>query len=197
MNQLIPKTHDQLERLAKQFAASNLVPKSYMGKPLDCLVAMQAGISMGLNAFQALQNIAVINGRPTIWGDALIGLVRRHPDCKGIQETIDGEGDERTATCTVKRSQNGEIEEITKTFSWKDAKRADLTTRGPWKSYPDRMLQMRARGFALRDAFSDAMAGVITREEVEDYPEMKVVSEPKIEAKVKEEIEAEHKETKK
>ena len=42
------------------------------------------------------------------------------------------------------------------------------------------MLQMRARGFALRDGFPDALAGVITKEEAEDYPEMKVVNEPEI-----------------
>ena len=179
MNNLVPTNAEELSKLAENFANSNLVPLSYQKKPLDCYVAIQCGMSMGLNPFQSLQNIAVINGRPTVWGDALIGLVRRHPDCKGIKETIDGEGDDRTATCTVKRLQGGEIEEITKTFSWKDAKKADLTTRGPWKSYPDRMLQMRARGFALRDGFPDAMAGVITREEAEDYPEMKVVNEPK------------------
>ena len=178
MNNLVPKNYNELEKIAKQYASSNLVPKTYSGKPLDCLVAIQAGMSLGLVPWQSLQNIAVINGKPTVFGDALIALVRRHPDCKGIKETIDGEGDARTATCTVKRLQGGEIEEITKTFSWKDAKNANLTTRGPWKSYPDRMLQMRARGFALRDAFSDAMAGVITREEAEDYPEMKVVNEP-------------------
>ena len=151
MNNLVPKDYNELEKIAKQYASSNLVPKTYSGKPLDCLVAIQAGMSLGLVPWQSLQNIAVINGKPTVFGDALIGLVRRHPDCKGIKETIDGEGDDRTATCTVKRLQGGEIEEITKTFSWRDAKKADLTTRGPWKSYPDRMLQMRARGF--EDAF--------------------------------------------
>ena len=180
MNNLVPTNAEELSKLAENFANSNLVPLSYQKKPLDCYVAIQCGMSMGLNPFQSLQNIAVINGRPTVWGDALIGLVRRHPDCKGIKETIDGEGDDRTATCTVKRLQGGEIEEITKTFSWRDAKKADLTTRGPWKSYPDRMLQMRARGFALRDGFPDALAGVITREEADDYPEMKVVNEPEI-----------------
>ena len=180
MNNLVPKDYNELEKIAKQYASSNLVPKTYSGKPLDCLVAIQAGMSLGLVPWQSLQNIAVINGKPTVFGDALIALVRRHPDCKGIKETIDGEGDARTATCTVKRLQGGEIEEITKTFSWRDAKKADLTTRGPWKSYPDRMLQMRARGFALRDGFPDALAGVITREEADDYPEMKVVNEPEI-----------------
>jgi hypothetical protein len=32
------------------------------------------------------------------------------------------------------------------------------------------MLQLRSRGFGLRDAFSDALNGLITREEAEDYP---------------------------
>ena len=180
MNNLVPTNAEELSKLAENFANSNLVPLSYQKKPLDCYVAIQCGMSMGLNPFQSLQNIAVINGRPTVWGDALIGLVRRHPDCKGIKETIDGEGDARTATCTVKRMQNGEVEEITATFSWKEAKNANLTTRGTWKLYPDRMLQMRARSHALRDGFADAMAGVITREEAEEYPEMKVVNEPEI-----------------
>ena len=51
-----------------------------------------------------------------------------------------------------------------------DAKLAGLTTRSPvWKSYPKRMLQMRARGFALRDQFADALKGLSSAEEVRDY----------------------------
>jgi len=60
------------------------------------------------------------------------------------------------------------IEEITKTFSWKDAKKANLTTHESWKSHPDRMLQMRARVFTFRDSFSDIMEGIILREEVDE-----------------------------
>jgi hypothetical protein len=33
------------------------------------------------------------------------------------------------------------------------------------------MLQMRARGFALRDAFPDVLKGLITVEEAQDYPD--------------------------
>jgi hypothetical protein len=36
---------------------------------------------------------------------------------------------------------------------------------------------MRARGFALRDKFADALRGIITREEAEDYP-IKIVETP-------------------
>ena len=51
------------------------------------------------------------------------------------------------------------------------AKKASLWTKpGPWQQYPDRMLQMRARGFALRDTFADVLRGLISREEAEDMP---------------------------
>ena len=158
---------EELKKVAEELAYSMLVPSKYQNKPEDCYVGIKAGMTLGLNAFQSLQNINVINGKPTVWGDVLIRLVRSHPDCKEIKESIDGDGDDRTATCTVKRNQVDKIEEITKTFSWKDAKKANLTTHESWKSYPDRMLQMRARGFAFRDSFSDIMEGVILREEVE------------------------------
>ncbi len=36
--------------------------------------------------------------------------------------------------------------------------------------YPKRMLQLRARGFALRDAFPDVLKGLVTAEEAQDYP---------------------------
>jgi len=53
-----------------------------------------------------------------------------------------------------------------------DAKRAGLWAKqGPWTAYPKRMMQMRARGFALRDAFPDVLKGMITAEEAQDYQE--------------------------
>jgi len=74
--------------------------------------------------------------------------------------------DTRTAICQVLRS--GRSEPITRTFSIEDAKRAGLWQKpGPWTDYPDRMLMMRARAFALRDAFPDVLMGLYLREEFE------------------------------
>jgi hypothetical protein len=57
-------------------------------------------------------------------------------------------------------------------FSVEDAKRAGLWGKqGPWSAYPKRMMQMRARGFALRDAFPDVLKGLISAEEAQDYPD--------------------------
>ena len=56
-------------------------------------------------------------------------------------------------------------------FSKEKAMNAKLWGKdGPWKTYPERMLKMRARGFALRDAFADRLKGIITAEEARDYP---------------------------
>src|SRR5208337_965143 len=101
----------------------------------------------------------------TIWGDAALGLVMATPAYEDHEETVTGEGDSRTATCVVQR--RGKKPKTGK-FSVADAKIAHLWGKeGPWRSFPDRMLQMRARGFALRDAFPDVLGGLYLQEEME------------------------------
>lgn len=149
---------------AKLIADSDLAPKDYKGKPGNVIIAIQMGAEVGLKPLQAIQNIAVINGRPCIWGDAMIALVQNHPLCEYIHEELKND----VAYCIVKR--RGDAEEHMAKFSREDAKKAGLLTKGGvWQQYPDRMLQMRARGFALRDKFADILKGIAIREEVEDY----------------------------
>ena len=161
---LAPKDLDEAMRFADMLAGSSIVPKDYIGKPGNCLVAIQWGMELGLQPMQAMQSIAVINGRPSLWGDAMLALVKAHPAFEWIKEECDG----TVATCTIKR--RGEPE-VVQSFSLEEAKRAGLTGKqGPWTQYPKRMLQMRARGFALRDAFPDALRGVVSAEEARDTP---------------------------
>lgn len=149
---------------AKMISESELAPKDYRGKPGNVIIAMQFGAEIGLKPMQAIQNIAVINGRPSIWGDAMIALVMNSPLCEYIHEKIEND----TAYCSVKRK--GDDREYTYEFSKADAKQAGLLGKsGPWGQYPDRMMQMRARGFALRDKFSDVLKGLAMAEEVSDY----------------------------
>lgn len=165
---LAPRTFDEALRFAELIAQTNMVPQAYRGKPADVLVAIQMGAELGLAPMQALQNIAVINGRPSVWGDALLAIVRASPLCEDVQEEVRGQGDDLVAICIAKRRN---ASPVTATFSVADAKRAGLWGKaGPWQTYPRRMLQMRARGFALRDAFPDLLRGLITAEEALDIP---------------------------
>jgi hypothetical protein len=168
---LAPQNMTEAMEYSKILATSNMVPAGYKGKPQDILVAIGWGYEVGLQPMQALQNIAVINGKPSVYGDAALALVKADSRCAGVKEWIEGEGDDMTAHCLVKRRYNEDMEETVATFSVMDAKQARLWGKqGPWQQYPKRMLAMRARGFAIRDAFPDAMKGMITAEEAQDYP---------------------------
>ena len=161
---LSPQTFEQALTFSNYLADSDMVPKDFKGKPGNCLVAIQWGMEIGLKPLQAMQNIAVINGRPSLWGDAVIALVRSSPLCEYVIEEDDG----RTATCKVKR--RGEPEQ-SRSFSMDDAKAAGLLGKqGPWTQYPKRMRQMRARAFAVRDVFPDVLKGLPVAEEVMDTP---------------------------
>lgn len=164
-------------RFATMVAGSEFAPKDFKGKPESCLLAMQHGAEVGLSPMQSLQNIACINGRPSIWGDAALALCLGSPVCDFVQESIEGEGESMTAVCHAAR--RGSDKATTARFSVADAKKASLWAKtGPWTQYPKRMLQLRARGFALRDAFPDVLKGLVTAEEAQDYGATETVREP-------------------
>jgi len=166
---MVVSTVEQAIKVSELLAASNFCPTNMKGKPGDILVCLQMGQELGLKPMQAIQNIAVINGRPSIWGDAMLAVCRQSPYWEYIHEEINV--NTMTATCIVKRKNEPEFKA---SFSQKDAQTAGLWDKaGPWKQYPKRMLQMRARGFALRDCFPDLLRGIIIKEEAEDMPRTK------------------------
>lgn len=171
---LVPQSIEQLQFVAGIIARSDLAPKDYKGKPENVAVAIAMGMELGVSPMQAVQGIAVINGRPSVWGDLLLALCRAHPQCQGIDESLeyDNAGNVIAAVCKARRNNHQQE----RRFSVEDAKRAGLWTKdGPWKQYPNRMLQMRARGFCLRDVFADALRGLSCAEEQADFA---VESEP-------------------
>lgn len=169
---LTPSSLSEAMQFAEILAKSTIVPKEFLGNPGNILVAIQWGLELGLQPLQAMQNIAVINGRPALWGDAVIALVRGSPLCEYVYEEDDG----HTATCRVKR--RGENEQV-RIYTMDDAKTAGLMGKaGPWTQHPKRMRQMRARAFALRDVFPDVLRGMPVAEELQDMPKERENGQP-------------------
>jgi len=164
---LIPNNFEGLWRMATIMSQSGMMPRG-VSRPESVFVAVQMGLEIGLAPMQAVQNIAVINGRPSIWGDSVLGLVRASGKLKSFSETFKGSfpNDDFTAVAVAERDN----EHIEREFSISDAKAAGLWKKeGPWRQYPKRMLQMRARSWVLRDGFGDVLKGLRTTEEVMDY----------------------------
>lgn len=182
---IVLRTMDDLVKFSKLLAASELVPKDFIGKDANIFVAIQWGLEIGLQPMQALQSIAVINGRPSLWGDAGLALVYG----SGLVESFEEEISAESATCRTKRK--GNPKETVRTFAKDDAVRADLWGKGTYAKYPKRMLQMRARWWALRDAYTDVLRGVAGAEELIDVeidvtpPGAPVVEQPRAKSQVK------------
>ena len=173
--QVVPKTMQEAMDFAKVIADSDLAPKDFKGKPGNVMIAMQMGAEVGLSPMASIQNIAVINGRPSLWGDSMLAVCQTHKDFEGIEEYFDEQG---TAVCTIKRK--GFVPH-TQTFSLRDVTLGGYDKKpGPWQTSRKRMMQMRARAFALRDRFADALRGLVMAEEAMDMEPVQVtVMEPR------------------
>jgi hypothetical protein len=158
---------DEITSFAEMIAMSVFVPKDFRGKPGDVVAAIMYGLELGLTPMSALQNIAVINGKASVYGDLLLGMCLGHPSTEYIKEaSVEEIKTTKIAWCEAKRKGR---DAVRYTFSWGDAEVAKLTKKDLWLLYPHRMLQMRPRGYCLRDVYADILKGIIAREEAQDF----------------------------
>lgn len=187
--QLDLTTIPELQAFCEILSKTEMVPKAYKGHPDDILVAMLHGQEVGLPHLQALQSIAVVNGIPSIYGDAALAMVRSSGKLEDFDEWIEVDGvrqegsfpilkdaDEgRRIVAFCKSKRLGMSRERITTYSVDDAKRAKLWEKKgasgfetPWCTVPQRMLMWRARGWNLRDQFGDVLKGLAIYEEAMD-----------------------------
>jgi hypothetical protein len=163
---IIPTDFESVWRMATVLCKTGMIPVNFKDKPEDTAAAIMWGMEIGLSPIVALQSIAVINGRPSLWGDVLPAMIIKAGH--RLTETVEGEGSDMIATCILDRKDGHAVK---RTFSMADAKRAGLASKtGPWTQYPQRMLQMRARSWAVRDGAADVLRGLQIAEEQQDIP---------------------------
>jgi hypothetical protein len=167
-----------LERKALGLSkAQSAIPDAYRNKPGDILAAWMMGDELGIGRMQALRSLYIVNGKPVMSGDILLALARAHgvkvtetshvviTENDEAGEDIESDPSKSFARCEV-TIKSGEV--VTAEFSVADAIKAGLWNKpGPWQQYPARMMAMRARGFALRDACGDIFAGIYIEGELD------------------------------
>ena len=163
---IVVSSFDELWRLASAAARSGLAPKG-LGNTEAVFIAMEMGMKLGLDPMTSLRGVAVINSKPSLYGDVAIGLVQKSGLLEYCKERIEGEGDSLVCYCEVKRKDKPPK---TQRFSWADAKRAGLANKDTYKNYPGRMCMWRARSWAFRDEFADVLQGMTFAEEAMDIP---------------------------
>lgn len=185
---IVPKSIDELWRVATVVHDSGLAPKGF-GRKEQVFVALAYALEMGMPIMSALQCLAVINGKVSMYGDAMLARVRGKPEFKAYAEWYEddegridmakpGAAKRRDAAWKAKKlvamarlDRHDTSEPTFATFSCEDAERAKLIGKeGPWSTYPVRMLMWRARGFCLRDGAADLLNNMGTVEEAQDLP---------------------------
>lgn len=173
VNAIVPATWQEVTAIAGAICRARMAPKSYCDRdgnpfPDKVAIAIMHGMEVGMTPMASLQSLAVINGMPSLYGDGLLALVRASGLLEDVVEELewDNKGP-ALATCKVKRK--GEATWGVMTCARADAEKAGWWNKdGPWRATPHRMMQMRARGWALRDKFADVLRGLRSAEEVED-----------------------------
>jgi hypothetical protein len=164
---------DEAWRFGQAIIEGGMAPKNIRG-PGAVVALIQAGAELGLPPMWSLSNLTFVNGKLGIMGDAARALVRKSGLMEpGTDFVVTYSGKEATLSCTVTAHRKGMKQATESTFSIADAKKAGILKGGPWQSYPKRMLMYRALGFLVRDLFGDVLQGLVTSEELGDYPKQK------------------------
>lgn len=167
--QLVPQTLTDATRIAKGLMESQCLPKHFKTVP-QVIMAMQMLRQLGLPDIACLPRLCIINGSFSLWGEGPKAICQ--PDIEDFDEFwFDAQykkicfehknlnSEAYGAICCVKR--RGVATWVERPFTVDDAKQARLLGKsGPWQDYPRRMMQMRARSWALKDAFPDRLMGL-------------------------------------
>lgn len=186
VNAVVPQSVDDIWRVANMVSAAGLAPQALIeGKQANeavsaIAIAIMSGAELGLPPMVALRSFTVINGRPALWGDGLLAVVRASGKAKIIESGVRGDEENPEGYCISVRADTGERREST--FSKADAVKADLWISGnspkPWAKYPKRMLERRAIGMCLRDLYADVLGGIRDEYEAADMPPENASYEP-------------------
>lgn len=160
---LMPRTFNEKYQMSQVLAKSGLIPAG-LNTPEKVCVALEWGHELQLSPMVAVNNIAVINGKPTLSADIMAAVVKHSPEFGGIKWI---QQDDKVAECIITRKTANYTEETHSRFTFDDAVQAGLTNREVWKKYTKRMLKHRCLSYGLRDAFPDILAGLYSPEEME------------------------------
>lgn len=189
---IVPQTFEETLRIARAVCASGLAPSALIGKlegddaAAAVAVAIMSGAELGLKPMVSLRSFTVINGRPALYGDGLINVVRMSGKVAYLRTGCEERNGKMVGFCEAKRLDTGEEKRVE--FSQADAERAGLwqtkatvvkwnkwdkkneekPNDSPWYRFPQRMLAWRAAGYCLRELFGDVLGGIRDEFEVRE-----------------------------
>ncbi len=164
-----------LQRVAKAFASSELVPKQYQGNIANCMIAMDMANRMGVNPLMAIQNLYVVHGMPSWSSKFLVATINASGRFSTLRYEWKGQPKTDEYGCrawAIERETGERLDGIWVT--WKMASAEGWVNRNgsKWQTMPDQMFLYRAAAFWHRAYAPELGMGLLTVEEAHDIIDM-------------------------
>jgi hypothetical protein len=127
----------------------------------NATAAVLQGVTLGLDPLTALQQIYLVHGRPGMYAEAKVALVKS----RGHEVWVEDITDTRAVVCG-RRAGTDYVERVTVTMD--QARKAGWTSNQAYTKTPQDMLYARAAGRVCDRVAPDVLLGIASVEEIQD-----------------------------
>ena len=170
---------EMLQRQAKMFSSSSLVPKDFQGNVANCAIGINIAKRLGADPFMVLQNIDIIHGRPSFRATFLIAMVNASGRFEPLQFRMEGDEGKPSRSCvawTKSKADGTPLEGPKITLEMAKAEGWSTKSGSKWLTMPELMLRYRAAAFFARLYAPDITLGMMTAEEAVDMGSVRDVT---------------------
>jgi hypothetical protein len=160
-----------LQRVAKAFAASTLVPAQYQGNLANCMIALNIARRLKADELMVMQNLYIVHGNPGWSSKFLIACVNTCGRFSALRYEWRGTAGADDFGCrawAIEKETNERLNGVW--IDWKMVKAEGWNSKSgsKWKTMPDQMFVYRAAAFWQRAYAPEISMGLNTAEELAD-----------------------------
>lgn len=175
---------EAVQRMAKMFSDSDLVPEAYRGKVGNCVIALEMAHRLGTNVLAAMQNMYLVHGKPAWSSQFLVACVNASGRFSPLHYRMLGEEGTDTWGCVAwatDRETKERLESPPVTIGMAKAEGWYQKNGSKWKTMPQLMLCYRAATLFARLYAPELTMGMRTEDEIIDITPLVCEPAPKAE----------------
>ena len=160
-----------MQRIAKAFSSSDLVPKQYQNKLPNCMIALDMAQRIGANPLMVMQNLYIVHGTPGWSSKFLIATVNtcgRYSTLRYEWVGTKGKDDYGCRAWAIEKETGERLDGIVVDWAMVKAEGWSSKSGSKWMTMADQMFIYRAAAFWQRAYAPDLGMGLQTEEELRD-----------------------------
>lgn len=175
MNMDTVQGFEALQRAAKLFASSDIVPQRYQGNVANTFIALDVAMRIGVPGLQALQHLYVVHGNPSWSSQFLIACFNKSGRFSALRYEFSGQQDADSWGCrawAVEKDTGERLEGAVVTIGLAKKEGWHGKSGSKWQTMPQQMLMYRAASWFVRAFAPEIAMGLHTAEEIQDVYDM-------------------------